>query len=182
MLDKLILRWFLWSAVKTFYGVGMGPSGTQANLEKAMEGIGKFGTSVGEDSILKSQKFWSDLLSGDMTKISSILGPEMSAVNKQGQQMKKTASEFGTRSGGTAAVMSTLDTNTMGRINDMIAKMIPAAASNLGNMGEGLLSTGESATGQAFGEASLMQQLTQNKKSDIFNSIGKSIQTVALIA
>src|ERR1700726_4264899 len=99
---KLWLR-YLWENEDGFFGIGMGPSGAQKADAGALGAIGNFGTSEGEADIGASDKFWQAILSGDPGQIARVLGPEISAVNKQGQQAKKTASEFGTRSGGTNA-------------------------------------------------------------------------------
>lgn len=144
--------------------------------EKAMYGatanIGRFGTSAGEADISKSQDFWSAILSGDATKIATVLGPEMSAFNRQGQQRKQTTAQFGTRSGGTTGAMQTIDDATLSSIRSMISQLTGGAATSLGQMGTSLLNTGLQGTTSAFGEANIMQQQNADKWRQIFGSAG----------
>lgn len=175
MLDKLVrlLLWrLLWSGTQFLFGIGVGPSGQEESTYSSLAGAGLFGTSQGENDILKSQNFWSSILSGDQSKISQVLGPEESAINKQAQQQKKTTAEFGNRSGGNNAVMQSLDARTTSSINDMVSKLTSSAASNLGSLGTSLFGSGISATTSAFGAADVMHGQTQAQWADIFNSIG----------
>ena len=155
------------------FGIGMGPSGQEREMYGLTGSIGRFGTSQGESDLLKSQNFWSSILSGDPQQIARVLGPEMSTINRQAQQQKKTAAEFGTRSGGTTATMNALDTSTLSSIRGMIANLTGSAASNLGSMGQNLLNTGLSGATSAFGQAKDMQAQTAEKWNDIFNSIAE---------
>src|ERR1035438_3430306 len=129
------------------FGIGQGPSGAQSADAGMLGNVANFGPSQGEGDIMQSQNFWSSILSGDMSKISTVLGPQMSAINKQAQQEKKTTAEFGNRGGGTNAVMANIDTSATSQIHDMIGKMTGSAATNLGSMGSSLLSTGAQAGG-----------------------------------
>lgn len=161
------------------FGIGMGPSKEQSQFAGLLGNVANFGTSQGESDILQSQKFWSSILSGDMSKISQVLGPQISAVNKQTQQRKKTASEFGNRGGGTNAVMANLDTSSTSAINDMISNLTSGAASTLGSMGSSLLSTGTGAGEAAFTAYSKIHDEKQAKWADIFKSIGSIAGAVA---
>lgn len=155
------------------FGIGIGPSASQGQMAGLLGGAATFGTSQGEGDIMKSQNFWSSILSGDMSKISQVLGPEMSAVNKQTQQRKKTAAEFGNRGGGTNAVMANLDTDASTQIHNMISKLTTGAASSLGSMGEGLLTAGVSAGTSAFNADTKIHDENQAKWADIFKSISQ---------
>ena len=95
--------WYLWFNEDGFFGIGQGPSGAEKQQYGIMSNLENFGISRGEKDITQAQDFWSAILSGDPTQISKVLGPEISAVNKQTQEAKKTASEFGNRGGGTNA-------------------------------------------------------------------------------
>lgn len=156
----------------SFFGIGEGPSSAEQSMYGQTAGIGRFGTSAGESDILKSQNFWSAIMSGDPTKIATVLGPQMSAVNKQAQQRKATTAQFGTRSGGTTGEMQTIDDATLSSIRNMISSLTGGAATNLGQLGTSLLNTGLQGTTSAFGEANVMQQQNAAKWQDIFNSIG----------
>jgi len=174
MLDRLILRlarYMLFSGTKFFFGIGMGPDSNEKQQYGLLNGIAGFGSSQGKSDVMKAQDFWSSILSGDMSKISSVLAPEISSVNKQTQQRKKTASEFGNRGGGTNAYAQSLDDNALSTIRGMISNLTGTAASSLGSMGENLLNTGLYGGEAAFGAAKTMHDQNQAKWGDIFKSI-----------
>ena len=161
---------YLWENEDGFFGFGMGPSSQETGLEASLAQAGNFGTSEGEGDILASDQFWKAILSGDPGQISKVLGPQMSAVNKQGQQAKKTASEFGNRGGGTNAGSQMTDDNTRTQIDSMISKLTGDAAGALGSGGRGLLNAGVSATGAAFDASNTIHQQKEAKWNDIFKS------------
>src|SRR5437016_12122002 len=181
MLDKMLLRLFHYmmnAGTVSFFGIGMGPSGAEKQQYGIMSNLENFGISRGEKDITQAQDFWSAILSGDPSQISKVLGPEISAVNKQTQEAKKTASEFGNRGGGTNAAMQTLDDKSVAAVRSMISNLTGSAAGALGSGGAGLLGMGESAGTAAFGEAQTMQQQQAAMWNDIFKSISK-VATVA---
>jgi len=166
-------KWLLWLLRNEdgFFGIGQGPSGAEKQQYGEMSNLGRFGIATGERDITQAEDFWSKILSGDPTQISKVLGPQISAINKQTQQQKKTAEEFGTRGGGTNAFMQTLDDQSLAAVRGMISNLTGAGAGQLGALGQGLLSTGGSATGEAFGEAQTIQEQNAAKWNDIFKSI-----------
>ena len=169
----MIRQWlkYLWENEDGLFGIGMGPTTEQKQQYGQMTNLEQFGIGMGQKDILQSQDFWSSILSGDPNAISRVLGPTFSSINKQQQQRKKTLSEFGTRSGGTAAASAALDTETLGQVRGLMAGLTGEAAGALGSTGAGLLSTGATAGAEAFGEASTIQQLQSAKWNDIFKSI-----------
>jgi hypothetical protein len=177
----MLKQWlrYLWKNEDGFFGIGFGPSGNEKTQYSDIAALSNFATSQGEGDILASDNFWKAILSGDMGQISKVLGPEMSAVNKQGQQAKKTASEFGNRGGGTNAFMQTTDDTTRSSIDSMISKLTGTAAGALGSSGSGLLSTGLSGHEAGFNAATTMQKQNQAKWEDIFNSISQIVSGVA---
>ena len=176
-MTKRILAWIKWLLVNDdgFFGIGQGPSREEKQQYGLLSGIGGFGSTQGKSDIMQAQNFWSSILSGDMGKISEVLAPQISSINRQTQQRKKTASEFGNRGGGTNAYAQSLDDNALSTIREMIANLTGTAASNLGNMGENLLNTGLYGGEAAFGAAKTIHDQNAAKWNDIF----KSIQTVA---
>lgn len=173
MLEKLMFQLannFLTAGTMLFFGIGMGPSSQETGLESALAGAGSFATGEGEGDILASDNFWKAILSGDPGQISKVLGPQMSAVNKQGQQAKKTANEFGNRGGGTNAGAQMTDDNTRTTIDSMISKLTGSAAGALGSHGSGLLSTGVSANNAAFSAANTIHDQHEAKWNDIIKS------------
>ena len=170
---KQWLRW-LWENESGFFGIGQGPNPAEYQLESALARAGNFATGEGEADILASDKLWQAILSGDPGQISKVLGPQMSAINKQGQQNKLTASQFGNRGGGTNAGSQMTDDTTRSAIDSTISQLTGTAATSLGSGGRGLLGTGVSAETSAFGAASTIQQQNASKWNDIFKSTADS--------
>ena len=174
MLEHLMFRLLdclMFSGTVMFFGIGMGPSGAEKTQYGDIANLSNFATSEGEKDILSSDQFWQAILSGDPGQISKVLGPQMSAINKQGQQQKKTGAEFGNRGGGTNAAMQMTDTNTRTSIDSMIAELTGKAAGALGGAGSGLLSTGLSGHIAGFDAATTMQKQNEAKWGDIFKGI-----------
>lgn len=169
----MLKRWlhYLWRNEEGFFGIGMGPSGEEKQQYGEMSNLGKFGIGHGEKDISQAENFWSSILSGDPSQISKVLGPQISAVNKQTQEQKKTASEFGNRGGGTNAAMQSLDDRSIAAVRSMISNLTGEAGGALGSLGGGLLSTGAAATGEAFGESKTIHDQNQAKWGDIFQTI-----------
>ena len=155
------------------FGIGMGPSTQEKNEFGALSDLSNFATSSGESAITSANNFWSSILSGDPTQISKVLGPQLSAINKQGQQKLKTTSEFGNRSGGNNAFNQETGDKTRATANDLISSLTSTAASALGASGSGLLSAGITGHEGAFIEANTIQSQHAAQMSDLFNSIAK---------
>jgi hypothetical protein len=178
MLHTLIFRLFdylMFSGTLLFFGIGTGPSSQEKSLEAALASAGNFGIGEGEKDILASDNFWKAILSGDPGQIAKVMGPEMSAANKKGQESKKTASEFGNRGGGTNAGAQMTDDKTRSTIDQMISQLTGSAASNLSSSGHGLLNAGIGANQAAFSAAQTIHDQNSAKWNDIF----KSAATVA---
>ena len=168
---NLLLSYLSILAFPMFFGIGMGPSSQENQQYGALSGIGKFGTSAGEADISAANNFWTSILSGDPGKISQVLGPAISGINKRGQEEKKTLGEFGNRSGGTNAEAQSIDDTTRGAVTTMTSDLTGKAGSELGSLGTGLLNTGLSATSSAFDAAKVLHDQNQAKMNDIFKSI-----------
>lgn len=174
----LLLRPWVNLLVPAFFGIGQGPSSAEKGEFNLLSSIGQFGTRQGEGDITKAQNFWSALLSGDMSKISQVLGPEISAINKQGQERKKTMFEFGNRGGGTNAAAQSIDDNTLSSIRGMVANLTGGAATSLASLGTNLLSEGTTAGEAAFGAAKDIHDQNAAMWKDIFNSISEVVGMV----
>jgi hypothetical protein len=157
----------------------MGPSSQEQQEYGLLSSIGSYSANKGESATSASTDFWQGILSGDPTKMMQLLGPQVSAAQKQGQQKEKTTAEFGNRGGGTNAKMQMLNDTTRANIDSMIGNLTGQAASNLGNMGLSLLSQGASAGNDAFNAAETMQKQTEAQWGDIFNSIANVAGAVA---
>lgn len=178
---RLMLQIWMPLLMPMFFGIGMGPSDSEKKEQGAAGGIGNFATSTGEGDISSASDFWKGVLSGDQTQLSRLLGPLFSNINQRAGQELKTTSEFGTRSGGTAAQQQQIGESERKQASDAEGSLLAGAASNLGNLGTGLLSTGLSAHELAFNEAKTIQDQRAAKWNDIMQSITKSIETAAVI-
>jgi hypothetical protein len=165
----------LWFNEDGFFGIDMGPSTAEKQQSGDLGSLANFATSQGEGDISSSDNFWKSILSGDPTQISKVLGPQTSAINKQAQQQKKTASEFGNRGGGTNAAEQTADDNTRTSYDSMVSGLTGNAASALGASGSSLLSTGLSGHEAAFSTANTIQQQKAAQLNDIFKSIASIV-------
>lgn len=175
---KQWLRW-LWHNENGFFGIGQGPSSAQkreAGLEAA---LANFATSEGEADILKSDEFFKAILSGDPSAMARVLGPEFGAIAGQSEQEKKTAAEFGTRSGGTTAGMQRSGERARSQIDQLMASLTGTAAGELGGGGRSLLGLGSAAHGEAFNMESLIQKLKAGKWNDIFGSAASVASGIA---
>jgi hypothetical protein len=178
---RFLLEFWTGFIFPCFFGIGMGPSSEEKAATGKLGGIADFATSTGESDISSASNFWKSILSGDPGQISKVLGPAMSTINKQGQQAKKTQAQFGTRSGGTAAANQMIDDTTRSSVDSMISSLTSGSASNLGTMGQGLLSTGLQGEEAVFQADLTMQQQHAAKANDIFGSIMKSAEAAAMI-
>jgi hypothetical protein len=118
-----------------------------ANIQKT-GAIGDWATGQGEKNVGTASNFWNSILSGDSSKISQSLAPEISSAKTSANQDMKTTAMFGGRSGGTAASNAATKDSIHGYITNLIGSLTGNAASSLASTGGGLLSTGLSAYGQ----------------------------------
>lgn len=135
--------------------------------------ITNFGINLGEGDLTQASNFDKELLSGNPTEIGQILGPQLSNIQKQGQQQIQTAAEFGNRSGGTNASAQTNIDSQRQNAQQLISQLTGQAESGLTGIGENALSTGLSANAQ---QAEQSQQALQNEQNSIFgNVIGEGV-------
>lgn len=137
--------------------------------------ISGFGVNKGEGDINAASGFWNSILSGDPSKISQVLGPQIQAIEGQGQQQKQTLGQFGNRSGGTNAKAQTIGDTTRSEVNNMVSNLTGSAASNLGSMGENLLGQGTAALGQ---QVSTSQMQMKNWQDSLFGGLAKGAVSV----
>ena len=160
-----------------FFGGLFTGSNPTLNTDISQSGqISDFGTTLGEGDLSQASNFYSDLLSGDPSKIGQILGPQLSNIQQQGQQQLNTNAQFGNRSGGTnASNQQNMDSQRQ-QVEQMIAQLTGGAASGLTGIGTNALSTGLNANEVQANES-------QEKLANIDNSLfGKSITDFAQTA
>ena len=161
------------------FGIDMAPSGQEQSQYGALTGASGFATGLGESDLSASSKFMQAILSGDASKISQALAPQISSAKTSAAQTQKTNAEMGNRSGGTAASNNAASDKVHSDITDLIGGLTGNAASSLGSQGSGLLGQGMEGEEAGFGEAKTMQQQRAAKWNDLFNSIGSTFGAVA---
>jgi hypothetical protein len=154
----------------SFFGSLFGGSSPELNTLIGQYGqIGGQATGKGMSDINKASDFWGSILSGDSSKVSQALSPEIGAAKKSAQEQTKANSIFGTRSGGTAASNATTNDKVHSDITSLIGSLTNSSASNLASIGSSLLGTGLGALGQ---EQGAVEQRIQNWSQSI---LGKGI-------
>ena len=146
-------------------------SGATPGITEAGDRAGSvagFGTAVGEGDIGNASSFYNTLLSGDPAATAKLLAPQISEITGQGQQAKKTISEFGNRSGGTNSQAQTIDDKTRANIDDMISKLTGQAAGGAASLGTSTLGLGLEANQQQAADA---QQQLENQQNSLLGGI-----------
>ena len=141
--------------------------GSNKALDSSVANSGQlmnFGTNLGTKDLTQGSNFYSDVLSGDPTKIGELLGPQFSDIQKQGQQQIQTAGEFGNRSGGTNASAQTNIDSQRANVEKMISQLTGQAA-------QGVTGIGESALGTATTANQMQAQEGQMQLQNIMNSL-----------
>jgi hypothetical protein len=160
----------LWRNEDGFFGIDMGVSDQQKSNYGNLTNASGFATNLGEKDLGASSKFMTDILSGDVGKITQALAPQIGAAKSSAQQQNKQNAEFGTRSGGTAATTSATNDKVHSDITNLIAQLTGGAASSLGSQGSGLLTTGIAGDQAGYNIAKDMQQQKEAKFNDIISS------------
>ncbi len=146
-----------------------------SSVNKAATGLTSTGsqlTGAGQADTGAASNFFQNILNGGASKV---LAPQISSIQKQGQQQLQTLSQFGNRSGGTNAAAQQVGSNTNANINDLIASLTGSSAQSLGSLGTNLLNIGSNDT---LGGA----QLTLQNKSmfdQLLASIGQGAGSAA---
>jgi hypothetical protein len=125
--------------------------GQSKNLNGLIDQYGQIGqsqTGQGQKNENQAGSFWSSILSGDSSKVSQALSPEISAAKKSAQEQTKTNAEFGGRSGGTAASTAATNDKVHSDITNLIGSLTNSSASSLASLGSNQVGTGLGALGQ----------------------------------
>jgi len=146
--------------------------GSNPTLDKNINQFGQDASNagnVGAGDVTAASKEYQDILSGDPTKSAEAIAPETKAAQDQAGQAKKSAAEFGNRSGGTTATMAGLDEGTRANLIQLLGGLKMGAASGAASLGtseQGLSLQGKEAQDQAA------QEKLQNEMNSI---LGKGI-------
>jgi hypothetical protein len=163
--------------VGSFFSALFGGSSQNLNQNLGKTGqIAGFDTSLGESNATAGSDFNKAIVSGDATKTSQVLAPVISAAKTSNQQSQKTATEMGTRSGGTAASNNASSDKLHSDITNLTGSLTGKAADTLLSSGSTFLGQGEAAN---MDNANLGQQQYQNWMDSI---AGKGITTAVSAA
>lgn len=161
------------------FGIDEGPSSQENQQYGSLTSAGAFATNNGENDINASSTFMQGLLSGDSTKIASVLAPQIGTAKTSAQQQNKTTAMFGNRSGGTAASTAATNDKVHSDITSLIGNLTGTAATTLGTMGTSLFGTGVATNATAFDEATKMQGQRASQWSDLVSSIASTAGGIA---
>jgi hypothetical protein len=108
------------------------PAGAQ---ESQLGQLGGYETNIGETGTTAAMNYDLGILSGDPTKESMTLAPEIRTQQESEQQAKNQLGNFGNRGGGTAAATENMDLAGRGNIISLLGQEQSGAASNAGSLG-----------------------------------------------
>lgn len=149
-------------------GIFTGNSPTETADAANAGNVMGFGTATGEGAVQTGLGFEEGILSGDQAEQARLLAPEISGIQKRGQEQIQTAGEFGNRSGGTnASAQNNIDTQRS-QVNDMVSKLTGEAAGAVTNAGENMLGLGLQANEAQAQEA---EQIQKNQGHSIFGQM-----------
>jgi hypothetical protein len=143
--------------------------------QKKFGSMGDYQTGVGEGLTTAGAGFNEDILSGDPTKISQALAPEISFGQGQVEQQRLHDANFGTRSGGTAASTANAEGANRGNIINLVGGLQKSTAESSLSHGGNLM---DSASSNIGNEAQLAEQRRQQQVGDV-NGIASSVASIA---
>jgi hypothetical protein len=150
----------------SFWGSLFG--GQNPTLNSTMNQTGSlagYSSNLGQQNTSAGSGFFSSLLSGDSSKIAQTLAPEISQMQKGGQQQKNAIAQFGNRSGGANAATQAIDSGNRANLTNLIGGLQSGAASSLLSSGQNLLGTSLGALNQ---EANMSQLQMDNWQNSLF--------------
>jgi hypothetical protein len=142
--------------------------GSSSNLNTLIGQYGQAGASElgqGQKNQNQAGNFFSSILSGDSSKVSQALSPQISAAKTSAQQQNATNAQFGTRSGGTAASTAATSDKVHSDITNLIGSLTNSSASNLASLGSTQVGQGSGLLSQ---EQGAVEQRMQNWSNSLF--------------
>ena len=142
--------------------------GTNSSLSTAIGATGQIAgtqTGQGQKNQNTATNFWDAIVSGDATKQTQALAPDISALKTSAAGTNKTNAIFGNRSGGGTASAAATDDKVHGDITNLIGSLTNSSASNLASTGTSQVNTGLQAYNQ---NVDYSQQQLQNWSNSIF--------------
>ena len=147
--------------------------GSSPELNNLINQFGQTGTQQtgqGQSNENAASGFWNSILSGDSSKISQALSPEISAAKTSNAQTQKTNSIFGNRSGGTTASNAASGDKLHSDITNLIGSLTNSSASSLASLGSNQVSQGQSSLSQE--EQANQQRIANWSQSILGQAIG----------
>jgi hypothetical protein len=132
-----------------------------------MGSLANFSSNIGTGDTTAASDFWKGIMSGDPTKIATVLAPQIRTMQNQAQQQKNTMGQFGQRSGGTTSAANAIDSNTRGNIDQLIGQLTGQGAQQLGQLGTTNLELGQQGN---MTQAELSQQRMKNFMNSILGT------------
>lgn len=117
------------------------------NLGTDLTGKGATDVTRGQQDTEKASRYYSDILSGDSSKILQAVAPEINTIGKQTDQAKSTIARSGDRTGGTSSKFQDLVTSVPAATGNVVANARKDAAGGVERTGAQTTSTGLSETG-----------------------------------
>lgn len=143
--------------------------------EKQLETLGTDQINTGQNLVTPAATYYENILSGDPSKIAQTLSPEISAGQQQVEQQALQGSQFGTRSGGTAAASRAAEDAERGNIINLVGGLQSSAASAAGNLGTEQESLGAGNVNDVAGMKTRRQQ-------QVAGDVGNVVQGAADVA
>ena len=150
------------SLVSGIYGLTAGDPTKKE--ENQLGALGGYETGVGEGLTTAAANFDEAILSGDPTRISAALAPEISAQQNQIQQVANQNAQFGTRSGGATASTNAAESAGRGNIIREVGGLQSGTAEQAGSLGSNMLSQ---AHGNISTEADLATAQAAREQEDV---------------
>ena len=144
--------------------------GTMANQNR----VGTSLVNSGIDTVTQPRNYWADILSGDRSKVTSAMAPEISRIAEGYQTARNTAANLNPRSGQAATLFAELPYRQQKDISTLMQGARPEAAKNLSGVGSNLIQQGTSALQSATAAGrDILQQQEQQRQAEAER--GKSI-------
>ncbi len=106
-----------------------GPSTFQAGQNNVQSGVQ--GTQAAASTVNPAVKYWTDLLSGDHSRVAEALAPEIQAIQAQDAQAQQQSTEMAGRGGGRTQTLQQQPFQTAGKIQNLVSGVRPQAAAAL---------------------------------------------------
>lgn len=154
--------------------------GAEANMKDMFAKFSKLGTDLtgkgatdvtrGQQDTEKASRYYSDILSGDSSKILQAVAPEINTIGKQTDQAKSTIARSGDRTGGTSSKFQDLVTSVPAAAGNVVANARQGAAGGVQQTGAQFTNAGLSETGLGLNSLSAAEGTASDLRSGAITS------------